>query len=186
MELDPAMAEPLTVLASLNETSGDWVEADRLYEKALALDPEDPTSQFWHAIMLSRAGYWWRLDAICACLAVDPTNGALHRCSECSRAQGQFESARGGGQGRGTGLRSFRGSCSRPDPSGAGDRQGQSRAGTGISSGAIGLRPHSSWSRQWLIRAGALALRPPTICHRMSSYSTRASFSATLIDSPLP
>ena len=57
MELDPAMAEPLTLLASLNETRGDWVEADRLYEKALALDPEDPTSQFWHAIMLSRAGY---------------------------------------------------------------------------------------------------------------------------------
>ena len=33
---------------------------------------------------------------------------------------------------------------------------GQSRAGTAISSGAAsGRRPHSSWSRQWLIRAGA-------------------------------
>ena len=56
-ELDPAMAEPLTVLANLHEMRGDWVEADRLYDKALALDPEDPTSQFWRANNLSRAGY---------------------------------------------------------------------------------------------------------------------------------
>ena len=80
MELDPAMAEPLTVLASLNETRGDWVEADRLYEKALALDPEDPTSQFWHAIMLSRAGYLVEAGPhLQRALALDPTNGALHR-----------------------------------------------------------------------------------------------------------
>ena len=80
MELDPAMAEPLTLLASLNEMRGDWVEADRLYEKALALDPEDPTSQFWHAIMLSRAGYLVEAGRhLQRALALDPTNGALHR-----------------------------------------------------------------------------------------------------------
>ena len=80
MELDPAMAEPLTLLASLNETRGDWVEADRLYEKALALDPEDPTSQFWRAIMLSRAGYLVEAGPhLQRALALDPTNGALHR-----------------------------------------------------------------------------------------------------------
>jgi len=95
MELDPAMAEPLTVLASLNETRGDWVEADRLYEKALALDPEDPTSQFWHAIMLSRAGYLVEAGRHeQRALAVDPTNGALHRWLGMQHgARGQFEPA---------------------------------------------------------------------------------------------
>ena len=53
IELDPGMAEPLTVLANLHELRGDWVEADRLYDKALALDPEDPTSQLWRANNLS-------------------------------------------------------------------------------------------------------------------------------------
>ena len=95
MELDPAMAEPLTVLASLNEIRGDWVEADRLYEKALALDPEDPTSQFWHAIMLSRAGYLVEAGPhLQRALALDPTNGALHRLLGMHYgAQGQFEPA---------------------------------------------------------------------------------------------
>jgi TolB-like protein/Tfp pilus assembly protein PilF len=95
MELDPAMAEPLTLLASLNEGRGDWVEADRLYEKALALDPEDPTSQFWHAIMLSRAGYQAEAGQhLRRALAVDPTNGALHRWLGLHYgAQGQFEPA---------------------------------------------------------------------------------------------
>jgi TolB-like protein/Tfp pilus assembly protein PilF len=92
MELDPAMAEPLTVLASLNETRGDWVEADRLYERALALHPEDPTSQFWHAIMLSRAGYLEEAGPhLQRALTLDPTNGALHRMLGLHYGvQGQF------------------------------------------------------------------------------------------------
>jgi TolB-like protein len=95
IELDPGMAEPVTVLASLNEARGDWVEADRLYEKALALDPEDPTSQFWHAIMLSRAGYLVEAGGhLQRALALDPTNGALHRWLGMHYgAQGQFEPA---------------------------------------------------------------------------------------------
>ena len=74
---------------------GDWVEADRLYEKALALDPEDPTSQFWRANNLSRAGYLaearpHRQRA----LALDPTNGALHRWFALQLgAEVEFESA---------------------------------------------------------------------------------------------
>jgi TolB-like protein/Tfp pilus assembly protein PilF len=95
MELDPAMAEPWTVLASLNEMRGDWLEADRLYEKALALDPEDPTSQYWHAIMLSRAGYLVEAGLyLQRALALDPTNGALHRWHGMELgAQGLFEAA---------------------------------------------------------------------------------------------
>jgi adenylate cyclase len=95
IELDPGMAEPVTVLASLNEARGEWVEADRLYEKALALDPEDPTSQFWHAIMLSRAGYLVEAGPhLQRALALDPTNGALHRWLGMHYgAQGQFEPA---------------------------------------------------------------------------------------------
>ena len=95
MELDPAMAEPVTVLASLNEARGDWVEADRLYERALALDPEDPTSQHWRADMLVRAGYLVEAGPhLQRALALDPTNGALHRWHGMwLAAQGQFEPA---------------------------------------------------------------------------------------------
>jgi TolB-like protein/Tfp pilus assembly protein PilF len=95
MELDPAMAEPVTVLASLNEARGNWVEADRLYESALALDPGDPTSQYWHAIMLVRAGYLVEAGPLLQrALALDPTNGALHRWLGMQHgAQSQFASA---------------------------------------------------------------------------------------------
>jgi hypothetical protein len=66
-----------------------------LYEKALALDPEDPTSQFWHAVMLSRAGYLVEAGPHAQrALALDPTNGALHRWLGMHHAaRGQFESA---------------------------------------------------------------------------------------------
>jgi TolB-like protein/Tfp pilus assembly protein PilF len=95
MELDPAMAEPVTVLASLNEMRGDWVEADRLYEKALALDPEDPTSQYWRAIMLVRAGYLVEAGPhLQRALALNPTNGAVHRWVGMHHgAQGRFAPA---------------------------------------------------------------------------------------------
>jgi TolB-like protein/Tfp pilus assembly protein PilF len=95
MELDPAMAEPVTVLASLNEIRGAWVEADRLYVKALALDPEDPISQHWHGVMLSRAGYLREARShLQRALALDPTNGAVHRWVGMQRgAQGEFEPA---------------------------------------------------------------------------------------------
>ena len=63
-----------------------------MYEKALALDPEDPTSQFWHASSLSRAGYLVEAGPhLQRALALDPTNGALHRWHGMQHgAQGQF------------------------------------------------------------------------------------------------
>src|SRR5688572_26591140 len=186
IELDPAMAEPLTLLASLNEARGDWVEADRLYDKALALDPEDPTSQFCRAINLSRAGYLAEAGPhLQRALALDSTNDALHRMLGLHYGvQGQFEIAlaevaKGEELGSVDLADLFRGLIHLARVTGL----GQSIAGTAICSGAAsGRRLHSSWSRHWLIRAGALRRwRPPMICHRMSSYSTRASFSATLI-----
>jgi TolB-like protein/Tfp pilus assembly protein PilF len=94
-DLDPAMAEPLTLLANLNEVRGDWVEADRLYDKALALDPEDPTSQFWRANNLSRAGYFAEARPhFERALALDPTNAAVHWWFALQlSADGEFESA---------------------------------------------------------------------------------------------
>jgi TolB-like protein/Tfp pilus assembly protein PilF len=94
-ELDPAMAEPLTLLANLHEIRGDWVEADRLYDKALALDPEDPTSQFWRANSLSRAGYLAEARPhLQRALALDPTNAAVHWWFALQlSADGKFESA---------------------------------------------------------------------------------------------
>ena len=94
-DLDPAMAEPLTLLANLHEMRGDWVEADRLYDKAVALDPEDPTSQLWRANNLSRAGYQAEARAHRQrALSLDPTNAAVHLwlATELA-ADGEFESA---------------------------------------------------------------------------------------------
>lgn len=94
-DLDPGMAEPLTLLANLHEVRGEWVEADRLYDKAVALDPEDFTSQHWRANNLSRAGYQAeaRMHRQRA-LALDPTNGAVHMWLATQLgADGEFESA---------------------------------------------------------------------------------------------
>jgi TolB-like protein/Tfp pilus assembly protein PilF len=95
IDVDPGMAEPLTLLAYLHEVRGDWIEADRLYDKAVSLDPEDPTSQFWRANNLSRAGY--QAEARVhrqRALALDPTNGAIHMWLAAQLgADGEFESA---------------------------------------------------------------------------------------------
>jgi len=66
-----------------------------LYDKALELDPEDPTSQFWRANYLSTAGYLaearsYRQRA----LVLDPMNAALYIWLGLQRgADGEFESA---------------------------------------------------------------------------------------------
>jgi TolB-like protein/Tfp pilus assembly protein PilF len=94
-DLDAAMAEPLTVLANLHEMRRDWVEADRLYDKALALDPEDPTSQFWRANNLSSAGYLAEARVhFQRALVLDPTNVAVHYWFALQLgAEDEFESA---------------------------------------------------------------------------------------------
>jgi TolB-like protein/Tfp pilus assembly protein PilF len=94
-DLDPAMAEPLALLANLHEMRSDWVEADRLYDKALALNPEDPTSQFWRANNLSTAGYLAEARAYFGrALVLDPTNAALRIWVALQLgADGEFESA---------------------------------------------------------------------------------------------
>jgi len=94
-DLDPAMAEPLTVLANLHEMRGDWVEADRLYNRAVALDSADPTSQFWRANNLSSAGYLAEARSHRQrAMALDPTNAAVHLWFALQLgADGEFESA---------------------------------------------------------------------------------------------
>jgi TolB-like protein/Tfp pilus assembly protein PilF len=78
-KLDPAMAEPLSVRAQLNELRRNWIEADRLFERALAIEPDDPTSQYWRAYNLSRAGYLSESQAhLERALALEPTNAALY------------------------------------------------------------------------------------------------------------
>ena len=185
-DLDPAMAEPLTVLANLHEMRGDWVEADRLYDKALELDPEDPTSQFWRANHLSRAGYLaearsYRQRA----LVLDPTNAALYIWLGLQRgADGEFESA----------LVAVAKAEELGAVLSANEVGGLIRLASGDRPGAVerwkryfeaqGIRTQAP---QLVVEAVADPRRrparwqPPMICHRMSSYSTRASFSATLI-----
>jgi TolB-like protein len=92
---DPALAEAHSLLASRHEDRFDWVEADRLFVKALALDPNDPTTQFWRASGLSRAGYLTEgRTGLLRALETDPLNAALHMWLGLQHAaDGQYGSA---------------------------------------------------------------------------------------------
>ena len=57
MRIDPALAEPYAALGSLYTRSRRFLEAGELYEKALALDPNDVTSNFWYGTFLAETGY---------------------------------------------------------------------------------------------------------------------------------
>lgn len=74
IELDPRLAEPWAAMAMAAPLSGDGlIESREYFEKALRLDPDDITSNFWFGLTLVRSGYnragVARIDHA---LAVDP------------------------------------------------------------------------------------------------------------------
>ena len=55
--LDPSLAEPYAALGSLYSRQRRYLEAVEQYEKALSLDPNDVTSNFWYGTFLAQTGY---------------------------------------------------------------------------------------------------------------------------------
>ncbi|MEL6547306.1 MAG: tetratricopeptide repeat protein [Myxococcota bacterium] len=49
VQLDPTLAEPRSVMASVAHRRGDWVSAERILQNAVDADPENPTLLLWFA-----------------------------------------------------------------------------------------------------------------------------------------
>ncbi len=56
LSISPRSSEALIIKASYNETHCNISDAARLYETAIANNPEDPTAHHWYAILQSNAG----------------------------------------------------------------------------------------------------------------------------------
>ncbi len=56
LEIWPESTEALIITANYNEYNCNLSEAARLFEKAIAFNPDDPTAHHWYAILLSTAG----------------------------------------------------------------------------------------------------------------------------------
>ena len=73
LELDPNLAEPHAVLGNLNGNQRRYPEGQRAFERALALEPDDVTSNFWYAVFLLNTGYGQRgVEYLDRVLVIDP------------------------------------------------------------------------------------------------------------------
>ena len=75
IELDPRLAEPWAAMGMTSSLSGSisLIESREYFEKALQLDPDDITSNFWFGLALVRSGYNRAgAERIEHALAVDP------------------------------------------------------------------------------------------------------------------
>ncbi|MCW8925547.1 MAG: tetratricopeptide repeat protein [Xanthomonadales bacterium] len=74
----PQSTEALIITANYNEYHCNITEAARLYEKAIALDPLDPTAHHWYAILLSTTGRTTQaLEQIQTAKRIDPLISAV-------------------------------------------------------------------------------------------------------------
>ena len=68
-----ALAEPYAALGSLYTRQRLHIEAFKTLDRALALDPNDVTANFWHATALCETGYMSRCsEGLDRVLALDP------------------------------------------------------------------------------------------------------------------
>jgi TolB-like protein/Tfp pilus assembly protein PilF len=74
IELDPRLAEPLAAMGMASPLSGSGlIESRQYFEKALQLDPDDVTTNFWFGLTLVRSGYNRAgVERIEHALAIDP------------------------------------------------------------------------------------------------------------------
>ncbi len=73
IKLDAKLAEPYAVLGNLYGRQRRFVEAFETFNRALAIDPNDVTSNFWNAALLCQTGYLSRCDAaLDRVLEIDP------------------------------------------------------------------------------------------------------------------
>ncbi len=72
-KLDPRLAEPHAALGALYTRERRYVEAFETLERALVLDANDVTANFWHATLLCTTGYLAKCDAeLDRVLEIDP------------------------------------------------------------------------------------------------------------------
>jgi TolB-like protein len=72
-ELDPTLAEPYAGLGTIYELRRQWIASRVAAERAVALDPGDPTANFWLGLMQADAGYRSKgIASIDRALAIDP------------------------------------------------------------------------------------------------------------------
>ena len=72
-KLDPRLAEPHAALGALYTRQRRYVEAFESLDRALELDPNDVTANFWHATLLCTTGYLTKCDAeLDRVLEIDP------------------------------------------------------------------------------------------------------------------
>ena len=93
--LDAGLAEPYAVLGNLYGRKRRFVEAVETFKRALDIDPNDVTSNFWNATLLCQTGYLARCDAaLDRVLEIDPMlpNALSWRGREYLRA-GNLEAA---------------------------------------------------------------------------------------------
>lgn len=58
IELDPSLAEPWAAMGmSAPLSGGGLIESRQYFEKAIELDPDDVTTNFWFGLTLARSGY---------------------------------------------------------------------------------------------------------------------------------
>jgi TolB-like protein/Flp pilus assembly protein TadD len=57
LAISPQSTEALIIKANYNLDHCNVAESARLYEKAISLNPDDPTAHHWYAILLSTAGH---------------------------------------------------------------------------------------------------------------------------------
>ena len=71
--LDANLAEPFAALGALYTRQRRYVEAFETLERAMAIDPNDVTANFWYATALCTTGYLTRCDAVLdRVLEIDP------------------------------------------------------------------------------------------------------------------
>ena len=73
IEIDPGLAEPHAVLGLLLAHQRRWEEEQTAFQRALALDPDDITANFWYATTLIVEGYARRgTEVLDRVLVLDP------------------------------------------------------------------------------------------------------------------
>jgi TolB-like protein/Tfp pilus assembly protein PilF len=75
-ELDAGIGLAWAVLGQVAEHRGDWIEAMRLFDEAIARDPADPTGLLWRGIHWVGIGDFARAEAdLAQVLQIDPLSG---------------------------------------------------------------------------------------------------------------
>jgi Tfp pilus assembly protein PilF len=107
LRLNPALAEPHAVLGILHTGGRRYGEARAAYQRALELDPDDVTANFWSALLDCNTGHAARCESgLDRTLEIDPLlPNALNWRARLLVAQGDLASAeRMTSRARGVGL----------------------------------------------------------------------------------